>query len=112
MAVVAGVSLPSIDEPRFDLQFVGGEPLQAHAVEIPGSVGGYKGGLIGPVVEVIEAEQADIGGEDSGVQVEPVIHVEMVASPSLGNVAVGLVEGPLSDARAAGAGVVARGRAG
>src|SRR5215469_9571318 len=107
MAVVPGVGLPSVDEPRFDLQLVGGEPLQADAIEEPWSVGRHVRWLIGPVIEVIEAEQADIGGEDSGIQVEPVIHVEMVAAPGLGNVAISLVEGPLSDTRTARAGVVA-----
>ena len=71
MAVELGVRLPSVDEPRLDLQLVGREPLDAHAVEEPGRVRRNIGRLVSPVVEVVVAEQADVRHENSRVDVEP-----------------------------------------
>src|SRR5580704_500990 len=39
MAVVLCIRLPSVDEPGFDLQLVGGEPLGTNAVKEPRRIG-------------------------------------------------------------------------
>ena len=66
------VGLPSVDDPRLNLQMVRGENLYSHALEKPGRVGGNVGGLVGPVIEVVVAEQTDVGHEDSRIDVDSV----------------------------------------
>ena len=105
LAVVTGIRLPAVDEPRLDLQLRRRELLNAKAVEEPGRVGGDERRLIGPVVEVVVAEQADVGDEDAGVQVEAVVHIPVISAPCLGDVLVSVGKIPLAAVRAA---VVAR----
>src|SRR5262249_51402335 len=64
LAAQPAVGLPSVDDPRLDLQLVRGEPLDPDAVEEPGRVGRNIGRLISPVVKVVVAEQADVGNEN------------------------------------------------
>ena len=104
MTVELVIRLPAVDEPRLDLQMVGGEPLDSHAVEEPWRVGRNIGRLIGPVIEVVITEQADVGDEDTGVDVESVMHVEVVSAVGFRNVFVSGADIPLADR---GAGVVA-----
>src|SRR5262249_16986031 len=66
-AVEAAVRLPAVHDPRLDLQLVTGEDLDPDAIEEPGSVRGDVGGLVGPVVELVVAEETDVGEEDAGV---------------------------------------------
>src|SRR5262249_9052142 len=72
------VGLPAVDDPRLDLQLGGREPLNAEAVEEPGSIRRYIGWLVGPVIEVVVAEQADIRNENAGIEVQPVVYVEVI----------------------------------
>ncbi len=69
LAVVLAIRLPSVDQPGFELQLIGREPLDAEAVEEPGSVGRHVGRLIRPVIEAVVTEQSDIGHEDAGLEV-------------------------------------------
>ena len=97
VAVVLRIGLPSVDEPGFDFQLVGGEPLNAHAVEEPRRIGGNIGRLIGPVIEIVVAEQADVRHEDSGVDIEPVVNVEVISAVSFRNILVSTLQVPLAD---------------
>src|SRR5258708_7868036 len=60
MAVEVVIRLPSVDDPGLNLQLVRGKPLDAHSVEEPWCVGGHIRRLVGPVVEVVVAEQTDV----------------------------------------------------
>ena len=99
------VRLPAVHEPQLDLQLVAREGLQPEPVEEPRGVGRDVRRLVRPVVEVVVAEQADVGHEDAGVQVDPVPLVPVVAAVRLRDVAVRVGEVPLA---ARGTGVVAR----
>src|SRR5579864_311454 len=105
MAVVLGVGLPSVDEPGLYFQLIGWKPLNAHAVEKPRRVRRHIGRLVSPVIEIIVTEQADIRHEDSCVDIESVIDVEVVPAIRLGNVLVSATEVPLANPEA---GVIAR----
>src|ERR1022692_1610504 len=101
MAIELVIRLPSVDNPRLNLQLVSGEPLDAQSIEEPRRVGGHERRLIGPVVEVVIAEQANVRDEDSGVDVEPVVDVEVVPAPGLGNVFISVADVPLANSGAA-----------
>ena len=103
--IEAPVGLPAIDEPRLNLQVLGGEDLNTHAVEKPRSVRRNVGGLIRPVVELVVAEQPDVGHENAGIDVDPVQFVEVISAVRLGDIAISVIELPLA---ARGAGIVAR----
>src|ERR1035438_4156752 len=83
LAVVSAIRLPAVDEPRLDLQLGSREILNAQAVEEPRRVGGDKRRLIGPVVGVVVAEQADVRNEDAAVQVEAVAYIPVISAPCL-----------------------------
>src|SRR5262249_21776338 len=105
VAVGFVVGLPAVDDPGFDLQLICREPLDAHSIEEPRCVRRNKGWLIGPVIEVVVAEQPDIGNENSRIDVEAVVHVEVVSAVRFRKILVSSDDVPLSNA---GAGVVAR----
>jgi len=75
-------------------------PLKNQGVD-----GGDVVGLLGPVVELVIGDEADVGHEDACIDVDSVPHVEVIAAVGLGDVAIGVGEIPLA---ASGAGVVAR----
>ena len=75
------------------------------AVEEPRRVVGGVGRQVRPVLEVVVGEQADIGHEDTGVDVDAVPHVEVVAAVHLADVAQGRIEVELT---LHGADIVAR----
>jgi hypothetical protein len=81
--------LPSIDDPRLNFQFVGGEPLDAQPIKKPGRIGRYVRRLVGPVIEVVVTEETDVGNEDTRVHVEPVVHIEVVAAVGFSKILVG-----------------------
>src|SRR6266850_6016552 len=81
------------------------ENLYSNAVEEPWGVGGNIRRLIRPVVELIVAEEADIGHKDSGVDIDAMQGVEMVATVRFGEITIGVVQIPLATRRA---GIVAR----
>src|SRR5579864_5952949 len=78
LAAHSPVGLPAVDNPGFDLQFVSGEPLNSQSVEEPWRVRGHVGGLICPVVEVVVTEEPNVRNENSGVNIEPMVHVEVI----------------------------------
>src|ERR1700733_4372906 len=88
LAVVAGIRLPTIDDPRLDFQLCSREPLDAEAVKEPGSIGGDERWLIGPIVEVVVTEKADIGNKDTGINVEAMIHIPVISTPGLRDIFV------------------------
>src|SRR5271165_5167202 len=98
VTVVFGVRLPSVDDPRLNLQLVGGEPLNPNAVEEPWRVRGNKGRLVRPIVEVVVAKQTDVRHENSCVDVEPMVHIEVIPAPGFREVPVSVVEVPLANA--------------
>ena len=53
-----------------------GNHSNSDAVEKPGCVRRNIRRLIGPVIKVVIAEEADVGNENSCVKVEPVVRVE------------------------------------
>ena len=63
--------------------------------------------MIGPVIEVVVTEQANIGDKDAGIDIEPVSYIPVIAAPRFGNILVRVGEIPLA---AAGAGVITRSR--
>src|SRR5262249_50643264 len=67
-------------------QLVGREPLNAKAVEEPRRIGRDIRWLIGPVIEVVVAEQTDIGDENPSIDVEPVIYVKVISAVGFGAV--------------------------
>src|SRR6266850_7925909 len=81
------------------------ENLYSNAVEEPWGVGGNIRRLIRPVVELVVAEEADIGHEDSGVDIDPMQGVEVVTAVRFGEITIGVVQIPLATRRA---GIVAR----
>src|SRR5271170_5022731 len=56
VTVVLGVGLPAIDDPWLDFQFVGGKPLNTHAVEEPRCVRRHIRRLIDPIIEIVVTE--------------------------------------------------------
>jgi hypothetical protein len=44
--------------------------------------------LIGPVIEVVVTEEADIGNENTGVDVQTVSDIPVIAAPGFGEVPV------------------------
>src|ERR1022692_2984823 len=97
MAIELRVGLPSVDEPRFDLQLVGWEPLHAHAVKEPGRIGRHIRGLIGPIIVIVVTEETDVRHEDSCVDIESVLHVEVIPAVGFGYILVSILEIPLAD---------------
>src|ERR1035438_8445858 len=97
MAVELRVGLPSVDEPGFDLQLGGRKPLRAHAVEKPGSVGRHIGRLISPVVIIVVTEQADVRDEDSSIDIEPVLNIEVIPAVCFRHVLISTLEIPLAN---------------
>src|SRR5260370_22828022 len=79
VSIEPGVGLPAVDEPRLDLQRIGGEPLDSQSIEEPGRVGRNEGRLVSPVVEIVVAEEADVRDENAGIDSQPVGHIEMIA---------------------------------
>src|ERR1700686_74985 len=98
--VELAVRLPTIYEPRFNLQLVAGEDLDAHSVEEPRSVGRNERMLIGPIVEVVEAPKPDVRKEDSGINIDAVHLVYVISTVSFRDVTVSIVEVPLASRHA------------
>src|ERR1700682_637824 len=99
-AAEPAIGLPSVDDPRLNLQFVGRKPLNSHPVKEPGSVGRHIRWLVSPVIEVVVAEQSNVGHENSRIQIEAVVHIPVVASVCLGHVLIRTAKIPLSPSRA------------
>src|SRR5712664_73112 len=89
--VKSTVRLPSVGEPRLDLQVFCRENLHAHAVEEPRRIRRNVGRLIRPIVELVVTEKPDIGHEDPRIHVDPMQCVEVVATVSFGNISVRIV---------------------
>src|SRR5271154_6449671 len=100
MTVVLGVGLPSVNEPRLDFQLSRGEPLNAHTVEEPGCIRRHIRRLVSPIIVIIVTEQANIRHEDSRVDIESVIDIEVVSAERLRNVLVCATEVPLANPEA------------
>src|SRR5690348_12859321 len=98
MAVEFRIGLPAVDDPWLNLQFVGREPLNSQPVEEPGGVRRNIRRLVCPIVEVVVAEQADVGDEDAGINIEAVIYVEMISAPGFRHILIGILKIPLADA--------------
>lgn len=96
LAVGACVRLPSVDDPWLDLQFLGRKILNAEAVEEPRRVRRHERWLVGPVIEVVITEEADVGDEYAGVHVEAVANVPVIAAPCFGDIFVGIGKIPLA----------------
>src|ERR1700730_11468917 len=64
-AAQSAIRLPSVNDPGFNLQFVGGEPLDPHTIEKPRCVGGNIGRLVSPVIEIVVTKETDVGNENS-----------------------------------------------
>src|SRR6266436_1942787 len=105
--VKSTVRLPSVGEPRLDLQVFCRENLHAHAVEEPWRIRRNVGRLIRPVVELVVTEKPDVGHEDPRIHVDSMQGVEVVAAVGLRNIAVRIVQLPLT---ARWAGVITRRR--
>src|ERR1700728_3295375 len=97
MAVELRIGLPSIDEPGFNLKFVGWKPLHANAVEEPRSIGRHIGRLISPVVIIVVTEQTDVRDENSRVYVEPMLNVEVIPAVCFRHILVSVLQIPLAD---------------
>src|SRR5208283_3817859 len=69
--------------------------LDADAFEKPGRVGRNVRRLVGPVIVVVIAEQADVGHENSSVDVDSVQRVDVITAIGFGEVAIGIGDIPL-----------------
>src|SRR4029077_420687 len=101
------IGLPSVDEPRLNLQFRCREDLYPHPIEKPWRVRGNIRRLIGPVVEIVVTEEADVRHENSCVNVDSMQRVEVVSTVRFGQVPIGVVQVPLATR---GTSVISRGR--
>src|SRR5262249_18992951 len=72
------IGLPSVDEPRLDLQFVAREDLNAYAVEEPRRVRGDIRRLIGPIVEVVITPQTDVRHENARLDIDASKRVNVI----------------------------------
>src|SRR5208337_4403059 len=91
-----GIRLPAIDDPGFDLQVGRGENLYPQALEKPWGVGGNVRRLIGPIISVVVAEQANVGQENASVDVDPIQRIDVITAVGFCQVPVRLVDKPLS----------------
>src|ERR1019366_1986665 len=106
--IEAARGLPSVHQPGLDFPVLIGENLYAHAIAEPWRVRRHVRWLIGPVVEVVVAEQAHIRHEDPGLNIDTIHYVEVISGVGLGDIAIGIGKLPLATRRA---GIVAwRGR--
>ncbi len=83
----------------------GREDLHPYAIEKPWRVGRNVRRLVGPVIEVVIAEESDVRHKDSGIDVDSVQRVEVVSAIRFRNIAIGVGQVPLP---ACGAGIVTR----
>src|ERR1019366_3815578 len=90
------VRLPAVDEPGFKLQLVRREPLGAETGEKPRRVRRNVRGLIAPVVEAVVTVQTDERHEDTGLEIQTVLHVHVVTGITFREVPVGVGEIPLA----------------
>src|SRR6266852_7443370 len=65
--IESSVGLPSIDDPRLDLQLLGRKYLNAQACEKPRSVRRNIRRLVGPVIKVIKTEEPYVRQKDTGI---------------------------------------------
>src|SRR5262249_30135863 len=68
--VEPAVGLPAIHQPELDLEPIGGEYLNAAAIEEPRRVRRHVGHLVNPVFVVVVAAEADVREEKAGVYVD------------------------------------------
>src|SRR6266853_1243522 len=104
-AIESTVGLPSVDDPRLDLQLLGGKYLNAHACEKPRSVRRNIRRLVGPVIKVVKAEEAYVRQEDTGIDVDPMQSIKVISAVGLVDIPVSIGQIPLPPRIA---GVVAR----
>jgi hypothetical protein len=71
--------VPGLVSNCVDLQSIGREDLNTSAIEEPRRIVRSIGRLIGPVLEVVVGEQADIGHEDAHVEVDAVQAIPVIA---------------------------------
>src|SRR5258708_13550504 len=62
--------------------------MDAADIKTPRSVGRNVGWLVGPVVKFVKTEEPDIGEKDSGVHVNPVQFVDVIAAVSFCDIAI------------------------
>src|ERR1700693_3026651 len=74
--------------------------LNSKTGEKPRGVGRNIGGLIGPIIELIVAEEADIRHEDTGINVDSVKSIEVISTVRFGEIAVRVIQVPLPACRA------------
>ena len=70
--------------------------LDADSIKEPRCVRRNIRRLVGPVIEVVVAEQADIGDEDSRVHVDSMQGIEVVSAICFGEIAVSICKVPLA----------------
>src|SRR5215472_14770643 len=75
------------------------ENLHPDAVEKPRCIGRDVGRLIGPVVEVVVAEEPDVGKKYSCIHVDPMQHIKVISTVSLRKIAIRAYKIPLAVAR-------------
>lgn len=93
------VRLPTIDEPRFDLEFIGGKPLNPRPVKVPWCIRRNIRWLITPVIKVIVAKQTNVRQKEPRLNVDTMLHVHVVSTPGFSDVAVSVGEIPLAYGR-------------
>src|SRR6266849_9901984 len=104
-AIESTVGLPSVDDPRLDLQLLGGKYLNAQACEKPRSVRRNIRRLVGPVIKVVKAEEAYVRQEYPGIDVDPMQRIKVISTIGLVDIPVSIGQIPLPPRIA---GVVAR----
>src|SRR6266849_5349547 len=90
--VELAIRLPTIDEPRFDLQLIAGKNLDAHSVEEPRSVGRNERRLVSPIIEVIETPKSDVRQKYSRINVDAMHLVYVITTVSLRDVAISVIK--------------------
>src|ERR1700730_6488735 len=77
-----------------------GKDLHTKTSEKPRGVGRNIGRLIGPVVELVVTEEADIRHENTGIDVDSVESIKMIPAVRFRQITVGVVQVPLPTCRA------------
>ena len=81
--IESSVRLPPISEPRLNLQVFGGKNLDPDPVKKPRRVRRNVRRLVGPVIKIVIAEQANVGHKDARIDIETMLHVPVIATPPL-----------------------------
>src|ERR1700743_3309685 len=92
LAIRPAIGLPAIDEPWLNLQLVCGKPLYPQPIEEPRCIRRNKRRLVGPIIKIVITEESDVRNKDAGIHVQSVIHIKVISTPGLRDIAISIGE--------------------